>query len=251
MRKRSEGRTGHRAAPTAGAVVLLCVFLAIPPFLDLPVSARMNHLIPVSNTTLNTLMSDWVAIPLSRMIGTAELILCGNVTSVRDSSYVFRISRRLSGICEGDTIEVLKVIPDRFASTKPAPYARGQCFLIFLIRANSNQRDSRWKVMGIGGEGQMPVINNYVYFVGNNITGIEFANYDVNGTEQYVQRFEFVPFVNAVEEYRKCFRWTKTKTDKQYTPRKICDERTVTEFRQRSFIHSFLINQTNLILDKK
>lgn len=244
MRKRYKEKIVYRAAFAAAAAMLLSVFAVIS------VSGKNNELVS-STASINhsdKLMSDWVAIPLSKMVGTAELIVRGSVISVGDSTYVFSVDKQLSDTAKYETIEVMKVKPDKFASTKPAPYEKGQRFILFLIQEKKNPR---WKVMGTGGEGQMPVVDNYVYFSGNNIDGLEFNNYNIHGKEQYVQRFDASLFMNAVEEYGKCFHWTKDEIHKNYIPQKICDDSTVSGFKKKSFIHNYLIIQTNLFMENK
>src|SRR5690242_5812941 len=227
--KRRGGNT-HRAV--AASVALLLCFC----FCNFSIERR-------------EVMSDRVAMPLSKMIGTADLIVWGSVKTVHDSSFVLNIHKNLNGTNIQGSVEVLNVTPDKFSSQKPVPYKKDQSFILFLTKPKDFEKKSRWKTMGFG-EGQMPVENDYVYFMANNIDDLKFDNYVVQGVKQYVQRFESAIFLKAVEEYTKCFRWTKISATRA-TPQIIGTEAQVTEFSKKSLIHSYLVKQTNALIPKK
>ncbi len=193
-------------------------------------------------------MSDEFPVPLSRMIGSAELIVWGRVNAVHDSTFVFMINKQLSGNNKDTLIEVLKVKPDKFANVQPPPYKTGEAFMLFLSHPVTAVKSRVWRVMGVSGEGQMPVENGYIYFQGNNINGLEFENFKVRGEDLYVQRFDFGTFLNAVEGYNKCFRWSLTSDKNKWIPEKICSDCQLGKFGKLSFMHNYLVSQTRLMI---
>jgi hypothetical protein len=188
--------------------------------------------------------SDWAAIPLAKMIGTANLIVWGFLENLGDSTFIFKINLVLQGSVTDETIEVLKFTPDKFETEKPAPYNKNQHYILFLAESKEKSEHLLWKVMGFGGEGQIPVQEGFVYFQGNNIKGLTFNNYLVFGVSQHIQRFDFTQFLDAVKEYGKCFRWNFNNQKKQYSPQQICDGASVTQYSNESFIHKYLTGQT-------
>ncbi len=232
MPKRFQNMLKYRSASFSFSNLLTCILIFY-------FAAAMNN--PSGGTGQS---EDWIAIPLSRMTGTADLIVYGTVSSVKDSTCIFTITRILAGKSDNKAIEVHKIMPDKFASVHPAPYASGQTYLLFLVHEKNSSCSMNWKVMGIGGEGQMPVENGFIYFPQNNIEGLPFKEYPVNGVLQFLQRFEFSVFLNAIEEYQKCYHWIKNKTDNQFYPQKACDAASQAKYSNKSFIHKYLSVQT-------
>jgi hypothetical protein len=195
-------------------------------------------------------VGDWMPMPLSKMIGTSELIVYGKVKNVLDSTILFQVTRRITGDEKEDVIEIVKARPDPFAAVKPAPYQAGQCYLLFLESGKAAPKKI-WKVTGIAQEGQMPVMDTYIYFNDRYFDGIPIARYKVNGVEQNIQRFGFSLFLNAADDYKKCYRWIRQGQDNKYLPEKICKDNEVTLYGKKSFMHNFLVNETKLFIANK
>jgi hypothetical protein len=194
--------------------------------------------------------SDWIGTPLSKLTGTSELIVYGSVKEVLDSTVAFEVAQRI-GNEEADVIEVLKAKPDPFAGVKPAPYQSGQYYLLFLAKSPSAGPKVIWKVMGKGQEAQMPVIDNYVYFNDRYLEGIPLKQYKVNGVELNIQRFEFASFVNALEDYKKCYQWIRQGQDDKYLVKQLCNDDEVTLYSKKSFIHNYLVTETQAFVTNK
>jgi hypothetical protein len=194
--------------------------------------------------------SDWIGIPLSKLIGTSDLIVYGSVKEVLDSTILFQVLDKI-GDGKADVIEVLKAKPDPFADVKPAPPHVGQSYLLFLIKAPEASVKPIWKVMGKAYEAQMPVIDNYVYFIDRYFEGIPLQRYNVNGVELNTQRFQFPSFFNALQEYRKCYHWVRQGLDNRYLPKKLCDNNQLKLLSGKSFIHSYLVNETEAFITGK
>jgi hypothetical protein len=191
-------------------------------------------------------MSDFMAMPLSKMIGTAELVVLGEIESVSESTCSFVIYKTLKGTSGKKLIQVIKVRPDPFASIKPPPYKKGQRYLLFMDHFTDIKETKAWHVMGTGGEGQMPADSSFVYFRGNNIKGLKFENYAVHGKDEYVQRFDLASMLDALQGYDKCFRWKGQ--DKSLKPEIQCSDTKIKEYSSKGFLHNYLTVQTKSLI---
>jgi hypothetical protein len=194
--------------------------------------------------------SDWIGIPLSKLAGTSELIVYGNVKKVSDSTILLQVVHEI-GVEKAGVIEIAKATPDPFASVKPAPYQTGQSYLLFLRKSKNASRSGIWEVMGRAQEAQMPVVDNYVYFNDRYFEGIPLKQYEVNGVELNIQRLEFASFFSALEEYKKCYQWISQESDDKYLPKKLCNDSQVDLFRQKGFIHNYLVTETQAFITSK
>lgn len=111
-----------------------------------------------------------------------------------------------------------KYNPWRFDPPRAAPYAQGQVFLLFLRRASEDQA-APWRILGIGGEGEMPIDDEYVYFHGRFVQSLERRLYVVHGAEREIQRFQTDLFDAAVRGYSRCFAWTAGAESERPDPR--------------------------------
>lgn len=189
-------------------------------------------------------MSDYEPVPLDRLIGIAQLIVAGEVSNVKDQTFTLRPTLTLAGEAPSAEIEVVKFIPNRFeGAPRPGPYKPGQSFLWFLIKDPKDQLQNRWKILGIGGEGEMPLQDGFVYFHGRNVAGIPFGSYRVHEVERNIQRYEAAQLFDAVKGYRSCFVWKAGKTERP-EPTRICDTAAFDQLARRSSIHKYLAGLT-------
>jgi hypothetical protein len=194
--------------------------------------------------------SDWIGIPLSKLIGTSELIVYGRVKQVLDSTILFQVSHKI-GDEKADIIEILKAERDSFASVKPAPYEAGQCYLLFLCKSQNTLPKLAWKVMGKAQEGQMPVIGNYIYFTDRYVEGIPIKQYKVNGVELDIQRLEFSSFLDALEGYKQCYRWTRQGQEEKYLVTPLCGDNQITLYKNKGFLPNYLVTETQAFISNK
>jgi len=103
--------------------------------------------------------------------------------------------------------------------------------------------------MGQALEAQMPVIDKYIYFNDRYCEGLPLEQQKVNGVELNIQRFEFSLFLNALEEYKKCYQWIR-QGDK-YLVKQLCDDNQVTLYSKKSFIHNYLVMETQAFITGK
>ncbi|MCW3090573.1 MAG: hypothetical protein JWP81_1642 [Ferruginibacter sp.] len=208
-----------------------------------PTNSDSKTMVP---TNLNQGLSDWIGMPLSKMIGTSELIVYGSVKKIMDSSILVQVKQKIAGVENEPVIEMIKAKADPFASIQPAPYKIGQCYLLFLSQLKTATTKKQWKLMGhaVGQESQMPVIDGYIYFIDRYFEGIPQKEYDVNGVRQNIQRFEFSPFVNAVEGYTRCYQWMKQQKNNRELPQQICTEEQAAVYAKKGFMHQYLVTET-------
>lgn len=181
-------------------------------------------------------MADYDPIPLARMIGTTELAVIAHVTAVGDDDLTLAVEHGLLGTV-GDQLRMAKFVPSKFDPPRAAPYAAGQRFVVFLTRPDG-QAD-RWRVRGLGGEGEMPLEDRYVYFHGRVVQGLEQARYRVQGIDRDIQRFPIEPFSAAVGAYARCFKWEQDDR-RRWHSRQTCNEATLRAYRGESRIHELI-----------
>ena len=188
------------------------------------------------NAERSSQMSDYDPIPLARMIGTTELAVIARVTAVRDDDLTLAVERRLRGTV-GDQLIMAKFVPSKFDSPRAAPYTEGQQFVLFLTRPDAQV--DRWRVRGLGGEGELPLENGYVYFHGRVVQGLERAEYRVHGVDRNIQRFPVEPVSAAVRAYARCFAWEQDDR-RRWHSRQICNETTLRTYRRESRVHELI-----------
>ncbi len=193
------------------------------------------------------LVQDYQPIPLPRLIAMSELVVLGSITEVLDSQYRLQVFEVLKGEDQRNTIIVNQFIPSKFDGPRSVPYARDQQFLLFLF--NPNKDGLVWTILG-NGEGEMPVEEGFVYFEGSFIEGLEKKAIEVQGKNRNLQRFDYSYLKDAVTHYGSCFNWQITeevKNDKKrqrWLPSNRCDEQMTKEYKSRSWIHWYLVQET-------
>ena len=190
-----------------------------------------------------TAMADYATIPLDRLIGISQLIVAGDVVAVKDGTFTLRVTSTLAGNAHSPTIEVSQFIPSRFeGGSRLAPYRSGQSFLLFLV-TDPKQPQKAWRILGAGGEGEMPMEDGFVYFHARNVEGLPFASYRVHGSERKVQRADAKAFCNAIKGYRACFQW-KPGSDERTQPTGLCAQDALDRYSSSSEIHRHLAQLT-------
>jgi hypothetical protein len=190
-----------------------------------------------------TRMVDYATIPLDRLIGTAQLIVAGEVVTVKERTVTLRVANTLAGNAPSSPIEVNQYIPSRFeGAPRSAPYRSGQSFLLFLV-ADTKQGGMAWTILGAGGEGEMPLEDAFVYFHGRTVNGLPFASYRVHGAERKIQRVDAKTFYDAISGYRVCFRW-KPGSSERTQPVRRCGQDALDRYTRTSDIHRHLAQLT-------
>lgn len=184
-------------------------------------------------------MSDYALMPLGQMIGTAQLIIAGEVVQTGEGTVTARVDQTLAGTSPGSAVTIRQYIPDKFEGTpRPAPYAAGQSFVWFLT---NDARSGGWKIMGRGGEGEMPVENGFVHFMTPVLEDIAPQSLRVHGSSRTLRRIEAAQFTDAVKRYRSCFQWRATDGDRPKRTQ-ICDDAALDQYGRGSALHRHLIS---------
>lgn len=195
-------------------------------------------------TASSPTMSDYALIPLDRMIGTAEMIATGEVIAVSDATFTARVSSMLIGDAASTQLEIAQYVPSRFEGTaRPAPYATGQVFLWFLVKDEKLKRPDVWRIMGAGGEGELPIDTDSVYLPARHIEGLKAEPHRVHGVERTTERFELPALLDAVKNYRRCFKWEPAKSERP-KPVASCDRESLDQLSKTSLVHKYLITTT-------
>ena len=184
---------------------------------------------------------DFEPIPLPQLIGIAEYSVIGSVTSMTDTSFWFEINEGLIGNLSSNRIEVKKYVPNKFDGPRAAEYAVGQTFLLFLKYDNQNKI---YTIYGLGGEGELPINNNFVYFHGRTVEGIAYAQAKIHGVERRIQKYDRQKFKAALSAYRKCYIYLYDKKIKKYSVNKSCSEEAIDAQKSIDFMHQYLIEHT-------
>ncbi len=217
-----------------------------------------NNLRNVNNkesNSINSVQIDYEPVPLAKLIGISELIATGYISKIIDSNYVFVLKEILSGKITEKSITVNQYFPSKFEGKRRIPYAINQSYILFLQTSKKNKE--QYSIIGYGGEGEMLIENGFVYFMGIIIEGLEKTTYEVQGKNCYAQRFDFENFKNAVSNYSKCFKWQireeikNNKSKKRWVPSLNCSQDAINDYKSKSWIHQYLVQQTQKNIPKK
>lgn len=190
-----------------------------------------------SHQDMTTTGSDYEPIPLPRLIGLADFILMGTVVAVEAETFTFKIEEELSGDAGKGEITLQQFIPNKFDGPRAAPYELGQRFMLFLKKDTS---ENVLKILGRGGEGEMPIESGFVYFQGRHVEGLERKAYSVHQTERMIQRFDCQVFATAVKDFRSCYTCEFDPVQERYKCQKTCGTSEFQEMEKKSFIHRHL-----------
>lgn len=193
-----------------------------------------------SRPELRYQMNDYQPIPLARMIGTTEVVVIARLLTATSDQLELAVERQLIGSV-GERIEVFPFVPSALDGPRAAPYSVGQRFVMFLSRDHDG--DGPWSVRGLGGEGEMPLDSEYVYFHGRFVEGLERTRHRVHGAERDIQRVTAGSFASAVSSYQSCFRWEED-SRRRWQSEQTCDAATLTAYRNISPIHDLLVTQS-------
>jgi hypothetical protein len=114
---------------------------------------------------------------------------------------------------------------------------------LFLFRDGQTEAQNAWRILGAGGEGEMPVQDSFVYFHGRHVEGLPSGAHRVHGTERNIQRYDAQVFFDAVKRYRDCFEWKPGKGEMP-EPATKCAEAAIERYARTSDIHRYLARLT-------
>jgi len=190
----------------------------------------------------------FVALPLYRMTGRADLIVRGNIVAVNESTYSFQIEDVLSGKNENGMIEVRKYNgwPSQERWT---PYKSHQKLVLFLQKLIEEKTNKViWIIWGAGDEGEMPIQGKYVYcsYLTLKLPNHDPETFEIFGKTFRGQEFDYTLFADAVRNYKKCFKIDRPKR----VINQLCDDEYLEFYRRASPIHELLVAQTEEIIER-
>jgi hypothetical protein len=193
---------------------------------------------------------DYPLVPITRLIGMADVIVIGSVGEVGDSHFTFQVDQVLLNHITSKSLSVTKRIPFGIIPPRVLPYERGQRFALFLVKPKMDDVDQSWKILGIAGEGEMPIEGEYVYFGPYDLKGLEHQPHKVQGITGNYQRFNLNDFKDAVKNYSGCFSWElveyikNNKKRTRWIPSKVCDNEVLKNYQRKSWLHDYLVKNT-------
>ena len=204
----------------------------------------------VSENAQPKIIMDYAPVPFARLIGMADLIVVGDVETIEESTFQFHVDEFLVNHHASRSLNVEKYIPPEFIAPRALTYATGQRFILFLIKPDQNKTVQSWKILGIAGEGEMPIEDEYVYFNVYDLEGLEHTSHEVHGVTRNLQRYNLEIYKDAVKNYTTCFSWKLVKFIKnkkersRWVPSKICPNESVLNYQAKSWVHEYLAQET-------
>ncbi len=194
---------------------------------------------------------DYTPLPMERLIGMADLSLIGTVEAITDERLRIRIDESLQQqLPSTESIVIKRVKRSIIFAPRQVPYMPGQQFMFFLLQADKSTDSQEWSILGYPIAGELPIEEGFVYFDSYDIDGFDFQEYEVHGVIRPMQRFDLVNFMDAIRKYRNCFSWSQVermknkRLIKRWVPVRVCDEKMLQNYRDRSQIHAYLARET-------
>lgn len=184
---------------------------------------------------------------LWELIGESEFIVLGTISEVREETVVLEDYDVIFGPRSEGPLEVKRLV-DWSGASRWTAYRAGQILLLLLSTpapAGEEDEPQIWQIRSIGGEGEMPVENGFVYTRGPVIGRSGIQKYTVYQGTLYGHRFDVETFVSAVVGFKRCFRIFRAdvETDSR-TVLQLCDDETLDAYRRESELHRYLVEAT-------
>ena len=187
---------------------------------------------------------DYQPPPFVELFGLSDLVVLGRVEEIASDVLRLEVDEVLRGAEPGGSLEVVRV--ERWPSGDPrrGPYEAGQEFVL-LLRAEPPGDTARWRIIGLGGEGELPVESDWVYLEGRPLPIQEPHRRLVHAGEIEAQRFAVGCFVDALRRYGECFRW-RPGVREEDPPRieRRCGDGVLSDYRGQSGLHDHLAAET-------
>lgn len=182
---------------------------------------------------------------LEDLIGYSDLILLGEITDVKQSTFVLRIEEVLAGDFQAPQIEIKK-FKDWTCSRRWTAYSVGQREIVFLEK-NSNQQNAKkldqYVLRSAGSESEWPVDNELAYTHGY---GLWEGSRDVSYGTMHAPAVKQSEVLSAIRDYRKCFKMAKMKPNSGRVDKieVICSPEALSRYESSSEFHKVLSEMT-------
>ena len=159
--------------------------------------------------------------PLEHVIGLADLIVIGEIESVEQNTYTFRITETLKGDVHA-TIRVEK-FKEWTCDTRYAKHEKGQKLCLFLQKGLLS-----WNIIN-GSTGERPILEQTIYL----------------GMEEDIYKLPLSEFVEGITSFCKCYA-TETISgayEEIVTFRQMCTDEEIANFRSLSKFTKWLYDR--------
>ena len=189
----------------------------------------------------------YVPLSLGELVGGADLITIGTITNVGAGTIDVRISETIIGQTPTTDIEV-KLFENWTCAQRWADYESGQTIMFFLTKGDGKYVPADvWKIMGAGDEGEMPVVDDFIY------PGILLDNWEAERQSHQVYggtrlwKRSVKDFMAAISDIYACFRFTH---DNQgggpRSIRQLCTNAELAAWRNKSSLHRHLVDSIRI-----
>lgn len=193
--------------------------------------------------TANFANAKYAPLALHDLVGASDLIVIGSISQLNSKSFILEVSQVIAGDYDKGQIKVEK-FKDWTCAARWCKYDKGQNVMLFLEKPDKN--NSSFSIRSGGGEGEMPVVDEFVYYRGRSIDDIPQEIYKVFGESLYGQKISLEEFINSIQQYRKCF---QVETDKSSgfsikSIQQLCSPTEIESYRKSSKLSAHLVKST-------
>jgi hypothetical protein len=174
--------------------------------------------------------------PLARIVGTADVIAIGRITSVCDETFKLRVTEVISARVPFNQLSI-SIRRSSRSPTDPrwAPYKQGQDVLIFIKR-EGDVRQWLWSFAGMPNDSEWPVNE-------------ELVSIKLSGYQFFAQMLPRSAVISALKGYKSCFSWGEVHPNNLLSPSRICGNEILEAYCIKSVIHRHLAQETLEILN--
>jgi phage-related protein len=188
--------------------------------------------------------ADYEPIPLYELIGGSEIIVLGTIAKVQEHTFLLEDFRVVFGSTRDEPLEVKRFV-DWSGNARWTDYRSGQMVLLFLIEPTDkvNNENHHWQIRGAGGEGEMPVEEDFIYCHGLYLKGFNQHKFRVQQGTLHGYQFDFDTFLSALEGYKHCFslEGVPGAGGRSLTMLRVCDDVALESYQRKSMLHRYLV----------
>jgi hypothetical protein len=180
---------------------------------------------------VNSARADYEALEIKYMAVAADLIVSGEIASVKVSTFIFKIQEHIAG--KPDTVKYIEV--EKFenwtCASRYSPYQAGQKALLFLKKSKNN----KWYTMSAGNEGEARIEGNNVFVW----ESWKYTGAPALPAREYGTGFSLKDMIAAIKDFRSCH---KTIPGDYHSVDRTCSSAQAAAYIKRSEAHRFLFS---------
>jgi hypothetical protein len=148
----------------------------------------------------------YIRYKLHELAACADVVVAGEIAALQEETFDLTIEDTLVGGPLQGEIRV-KRFEDWTCAGRWTPYAKGQRVLLFLRRPTGG--DGTYRILGAGGEGEMPLLDQAVLVRGYRVHGYEEAVDPIPGATCSGPLVPLEELAAALTAFRRAFTWGK------------------------------------------